>query len=154
MMKRKRRYSRKMRGGAILSPSSYPNPLPPGGPYQVGSHTNGLGKGFYYSQNLKPDLPNPETTNKGVHLKTKQSGGGIYDLVSNLPGGSDIYGVVESGMVGLKNLGQDWVGGERYVSPNPNVQPALNQPPIKFGNTVDINKVAKNSQTKAATYKN
>jgi hypothetical protein len=32
------------------------NPYPPGGPYVVGSSTNGLGGGYYYSYNQNPTL--------------------------------------------------------------------------------------------------
>lgn len=51
---RRSRYSRK--GGRKSGFGGVLNPFPPGGPYKVGSSTNGLNGGYYYKYNTDPTL--------------------------------------------------------------------------------------------------
>ncbi len=74
--KRAGRKRRRQRGGFSgtqrLSPGNVPT-FPPGGIYNPKSITNGLGKGFYYGQNMRPTLQTDilETNNKGMNKPLK-----------------------------------------------------------------------------------
>ena len=74
--KRAGRKRRRQRGGFSgtqrLSPANVPT-FPPGGIYNPKSITNGLGKGFYYGQNMRPTLQTDilKTNNKGMNKPIK-----------------------------------------------------------------------------------
>ncbi len=74
--KRAGRKRRRQRGGFSgtqrLSPGNVPT-FPPGGIYNPKSITNGLGKGFYYGQNMRPTLQTDilKTNNKGMNKPLK-----------------------------------------------------------------------------------
>ncbi len=74
--KRAGRKRRRQRGGFSgtqrLSPGNVPT-FPPGGIYNPKSITNGLGKGFYYGQNMRPTLQTDilKTNNKGMNKPIK-----------------------------------------------------------------------------------
>ena len=74
--KRAGRKRRRQRGGfngtQRLFPANVPT-FPPGGMYNPKSITNGLGKGFYYGQNMRPTLQTDilTTNNKGMNKPLK-----------------------------------------------------------------------------------
>jgi len=131
----------------MLNPSNYPNPFPKGGPYNPGSITNGLGKGFFYPNNTDPSLPNPKSTNSNF----KQTGGGVFNLAENVPGASDLLDNYWKGVTGAKNVYQSWIGGQPYPSPDPTVQPIENVVASNYS-PPDIAAISKQSQLIASKF--
>ena len=148
--KNRKKYKKKLQKGGrtrMLTPSNYPNPFPKGGPYNPGSLTNGLGKGFFYKNNTDPSLPNPKSTNSNF----KQSGGGVFNLAENVPGASDLLDNYWKGVTGAKNVYQSWIGGQPYPSPDPTVQPIENVAPSNYS-PVDIAAISKQSNLIASKF--
>ena len=148
--KNRKKYKKKLQKGGrtrMLTPSNYPNPFPKGGPYNPGSLTNGLGKGFFYKNNTDPSLPNPKSTNSNF----KQSGGGVFNLAENVPGASDLLDNYWKGVTGAKNVYQSWIGGQPYPSPDPTVQPIENVAPSNYS-PIDIPAISKQSELVALKF--
>jgi hypothetical protein len=150
--KHRRKHStrkKRQRGGSkMLNPSNYPNPFPKGGPWNPNSISNGLDKGYFYKNNTNPYLPNPKNT----RTPFSQSGGSVYNLAKNIPGGSDMMSAYWTGMNGAKNMYQSWIGGKAYPSPNPTDQPIDQQGDASSSSPPDLNAIFKKSQSVASAY--
>ncbi len=122
LSRRTRRPSRRRQRGGMLQLS--PVALPPGGPYVQGATDNGLGKGYYYKNNINPYLPDPAYNNSGIpqkggkrrkkskHRKKKRAQKGGFFIMENLPGGTDIQQAWWQVGNHLSNTYQAWKGGE------------------------------------------
>ena len=158
-----RRRRRHQRGGMLqLSPCA----LPPGGPYVQGATDNGLGKGYYYKNNINPYLPDPAYNNSGIPQKggkrrkkskrgkkQRAQKGGFF-IMENLPGGTDIQQAWWQVGNHLSNTYQAWKGGKPYMSPSPSVQP-IGEPKetVPVVPEANIPQIYSAAQKKAAKFK-
>jgi hypothetical protein len=159
----RRRRRRRQRGGMLqLSPVA----LPPGGPYVQGATDNGLGKGYYYKNNINPYLPDPAYNNSGIpqkggkrrkkskHRKKKRAQKGGFFIMENLPGGTDIQQAWWQVGNHLSNTYQAWKGGKPYISPSPSVQPiGQAQETVPVVPEANIPQIYSAAQKKAAKFK-
>ena len=161
--RRPSRRRRRQRGGMLqLSPCA----LPPGGPYVQGATNNGLGKGYYYKNNINPYLPDPAYNNSGIpqkggkrrkkskrRKKRRPQKGGFF-IMENLPGGTDIQQAWWQVGNHLSNTYQAWKGGKPYISPSPSVQP-IGQPQetVPVVPEANIPQIYSAAQKKAAKFK-
>lgn len=121
---------------------------PPGGPYNPGSSTNGLGKGFYYKKN--PDLgANADilTPNNKMNFPGKQNGGGLIP--------QDITNLGRNVVYGIQDLYSGYVGETLPPSsdPNPMYQPAIEKNMPMDYRSPDLNEIMDKSNRLAASYK-
>jgi len=148
-----------------------PCALPPGGPYVQGATNNGLGKGYYYKNNINPYLPDPAYNNSGIpqkggkrrkkskrrkkqrRKKRRPQKGGFF-IMENLPGGTDIQQAWWQVGNHLSNTYQAWKGGKPYISPSPSVQP-IGQPQetVPVVPEANIPQIYSAAQKKAAKFK-
>jgi len=152
-MRNVRRRTRRRRGGAAQRGGSklgrlYPAPaFPPGGMYQPGSATNGLGKGYYYGKLQKPCLPDPKSTNTIVG----QSGGNA--VVESIPGGTDIRDLGWKAIAAGKNAFNGVWGFEPVDNPRVDQQPIEESSNLQFNPSPDIDVVQVNASNQAAKFK-
>ena len=93
-------------------------------------------------------MPNPKNT----RIPFSQSGGSVYNLAKNIPGGSDMMSTYWAGLNGAKNMYQSWIGGKAYPSPNPTDQPIDKPPDSSSSSPLDMSAIYKKSQLTASKF--